>query len=138
MLMVSASDCIRRIMDHPEQEMKQNELPEENLAIYQAIVGLTMISDKKEVMFTLDWDGVNDFYLRQIGVPFCMNAWIEFERTLLKRLNEVKPMMQSKKKKMIARLFGDSIKPWADMKLYKALYPHFDAVLWIGDVAIQI
>jgi len=128
-------------MDHPENEPRKPEPinpPEDNLAIYQAVVGLTTISDKVEVLFTLDWDGVNQFYLMQVGIPFCANAWTEFERTLLKRLNEVKPMMLSKNKKLVARIFGETMRPWAAMRLYKALYPHFDAVIWIGDVAIQI
>jgi hypothetical protein len=53
-------------------------------------------------------------------------------------LNEVKPLLKKKGKAIQIRIIGP-VETWLGMRLYKAIYPHADQVLYTeGEAVIEI
>jgi len=113
--------------------------PEENLALYGAVCSIfEFIDGDPNVVVVVDIPRLQEFYRRRVCVPIHLGTWNEIERTLLARLNEVKPLLRKKGKPIQIRILGP-VDSWLGMKLYKTLYPHADQMfLAEGPVVIEI
>lgn len=113
--------------------------PEENLSLYAAICSIfDFIDGTPYVVVVVDIPKLEAFYRMRICVPIHVGTWVEIERTLIFRLNEVKPLLRKKGKPIQIRVIGP-VQAWLGMKLYKTLYPHADQVFFVdGQAVIEI
>lgn len=113
--------------------------PEENLVLYGAVCGIfDFIDGDPHVVVVVDVPRLAEFYRNRIKVPIHIGTWNEIERTLLFRLNEVKPLLRKKGKPIQIRIIGP-METWLGMKLYKTLYPHADQTFFVdGQAVIEI
>jgi hypothetical protein len=115
---------------------KPKPLAEENLSLYGAVSSIFYFIDgEPNVVMGLEIPKLEAFYRDRIGVPIHLGAWPEIERTILFRLNEVKPLLKKKGKPIQVRIIGP-VATWLGMRLYKTVYPHADQVFYTDGGAI--
>jgi len=115
---------------------KPKPLAEENLSLYGAVSSIFYFIDgEPNVVMGLEIPKLEAFYRDRIGVPIHLGAWPEIERTILFRLNEVKPLLKKKGKPIQVRIIGP-IATWLGMRIYKTVYPHADQVFYTDGGAI--
>ena len=125
--------------ENPEEQEPKKSVPnpEDNLALYALICDSMHLLDAVDVCVAVNAPKISEWYLKRIGVPVTIQAWNEIERTIIKRLQELKPLLKSKNKRVIIRLVGPC-REWFAMKMYKTLYPHADVVQFVGDAVFDI
>ena len=111
--------------------------PEENLALYSVVCSIFHILDATQVCISIDYPKLVQWYRDRIGIPITLAAWEEVERTILFRLDEVKPFLLKKGKPIQVRIIGP-VAAWEGMRLYRMFYPHADKVFLIGEAVIEI
>ena len=109
---------------------------EENLSLYGAVSSIFyFIEGDPNVVVGMDISKLESFYRDRVGVPIHLGAWPEIERTILFRINEVKPLLKKKGKPIQVRIIGP-VQAWLGMRLYKLVYPHADQVFYTEGEAI--
>jgi hypothetical protein len=111
--------------------------PEENLALYSAVCSIFHLLDSQQVCISLDYPRLVQWYRERIGIPITLAAWEEVERTILFRLDEVKPFLQKKGKPIHVRIIGP-LSAWEGMRLYRMFYPHAEKVYLVGEAVIEV
>ncbi len=122
-----------------ENPVQPKPLAEENLVLYGAISSIFYFIDgDPNVVIGVEMPKLEEFYRHRLGLPIHIGTWPEIERTLLFRLGEVKPIVKKKGKPIQIRIIGP-VDTWLGMRLYKALYPHADQILYTeGEAIIEI
>jgi len=119
-----------------ENPVQQKPPAEENLALYGAVCSIFYFIDgDPNVVLGLEIPKLDAFYRQRVGVPIHLGTWPEIERTVLARLNEVKPLLKKKGKPIQVRIIGP-VQAWLGMRLYKLVYPHADQVFYTEGEAI--
>jgi hypothetical protein len=111
--------------------------PEENIALYSAVCSIFHLLDGSTVCISLDYPRLSNWYKERIGVPITLASWEEVERTILFRLDEVKPILLKKGKPIQVRILGPVV-AWEGMRLYRMFYPHADKVFLVESAVIEI
>lgn len=110
---------------------------EENVALYSAVCSIFHLLDGSQVCISLDYPKLSNWYKERIGVPITIAAWDEVERTILFRLDEVKPLLLKKGKPIFVRILGP-VAAWEGMRLYRMFYPHAEKVQLVDSAVIEI
>lgn len=122
--------------EHPPEEVKPKP-GGESFALYQLVSDSLHVLDATDVCVTLSIPNLDKWYEQRLGVPVTVSAWPEIERILVLRINELKVILKPKGKRIVMRVLGPC-REWIAMKTYKALYPHCEAVQYVGDGVIDI
>jgi hypothetical protein len=124
---------------NPEQALPKPPAPkpEENIALYSAVCSIFHLLDATQVCISLDYPKLVQWYRDRIGVPITLASWEEVERTILFRLDEVKPILMKKGKPIHVRIIGP-VAAWEGMRLYRMFYPHADKVYLVESAVIEI
>lgn len=112
--------------------------PEENLNIYGAVCSMFFFIEGTPIVVGLEISRLEAFYRERIGIPIHLGTWPEIERTILARIDEIKPLLKKKGRPIQVRIIGP-VETWFGMRLYKILYPHADQILYTeGGMLVEI